>query len=234
VTGARYAVYFAPAEDSALNRLASRWLGRCAYTGTRYPPTGVGEITPAAQEEITAEPRRYGFHATLKPPFRLPQGRTATELLTAVESFAAARPRIILPGLRVARLGRFLALVPERASPELEALAADCVVTFDRFRAPPGEAELARRRSRDLTRRQEELLLAWGYPYVMEEFRFHMTLTGPLAPETGESVLPALQETFDPVCGTSFVLDALTVFGQFDPAGDFRVVARYPLGEISG
>src|SRR5690606_31420255 len=147
VTGARYAVYFAPAEDSALNRLASRWLGRCAYTGTRYPPTGVGEITPAAQEEITAEPRRYGFHATLKPPFRLPQGRTATELLTAVESFAAARPRIILPGLRVARLGRFLALVPERASPELEALAADCVATFDRFRAPPGEAELARRRS---------------------------------------------------------------------------------------
>src|SRR5690606_21547575 len=75
VTGARYAVYFAPAEDSALNRLASRWLGRCAYTGTRYPPTGIGEITPAAQEEITAEPRRYGFHATLKPPFRLPQGR---------------------------------------------------------------------------------------------------------------------------------------------------------------
>lgn len=234
MTAARYAVYFAPAEDSLPNRLASRWLGRCAYTGTHYQPTGLGSITPAAQEEMTAEPRRYGFHATLKPPFRLREGYTAAELLAAVESFAAARPRLVLPGLRVARLGRFIALVPERASPELEALAADCVVAFDRFRAPPGEAELVRRRSRGLTRRQKELLVAWGYPYVMEEFRFHLTLTGPLDRDLGEGVLRILKEQFDPVCGTSFVLDALSVFEQPEPGGDFRVVARYPFGELSG
>ena len=33
-----------------------------------------------------------------------------------------------------------------------------------------------------LTDRQEALLTQWGYPYVMEEFRFHITLTGALDP----------------------------------------------------
>lgn len=183
---------------------------------------------------MTAEPRRYGFHATLKPPFRLREGCAAADLLAAVEVFAAARPPLVLPALRVARLGRFIALVPERASPELETLAAGCVVAFDRFRSPPGETELARRRSRGLTRRQEDLLVAWGYPYVMEEFRFHLTLTGPLDPDLGESVLQILKEEFDPVCGAGFVLDALAVFEQPDPAGDFEVVARYPFGEVAG
>ena len=51
------------------------------------------------------------------------------------------------------------------------------------FARPPGAAELERRRKAGLSAAQEKMLLRWGYPYVLDEFRFHLTLTGRLQPE---------------------------------------------------
>src|SRR3546814_20748675 len=79
--------------------------------------------------------------------------------------------------LRLVILDGFLALVPSGPSDALEALAAGCVQRFERFRAPPSALELARRRSNGLTPRQERNLKDWGSPYVLADFRFHLTLT---------------------------------------------------------
>jgi hypothetical protein len=91
-----------------------------------------------------------------------------------------ARAPVTIPSLEVRRLGGFIAVVPTEPSAALADLAAATVAALDPFRAPPSEAELARRRKARLSDRQEALLMKWGYPYVMEEFRFHLTLTGRL------------------------------------------------------
>ncbi len=111
-----------------------------------------------AVDAITVSARRYGFHATLKPPFRLAEGRTPEELDAAVARFAAGSAAVLIPQLTLARLGGFFALVPGAEAPGLHALADEVVKAFDDFRAPATEAELARRNSASLTPRQRELL----------------------------------------------------------------------------
>ena len=138
-------------------------------------------LDPRRLAEITAEPRRYGFHGTLKPPMALIDDVSETDFLAAVGRFAASQRTFNTPPLALAELSDFLALVPTGRSPELQDLADHCVIEFDEFRRPAGEEELARRRAAGLSPRQDELLLRWGYPYVLEEWRFHLTLTGRLA-----------------------------------------------------
>ncbi|HET6522220.1 MAG TPA: DUF1045 domain-containing protein, partial [Geminicoccaceae bacterium] len=172
----RYAIYFAPAPDDPLGAFGNRWLGRDPWTGECLPQPRIPGLAPERLHAITASPRRYGFHGTLKPPFALAPGATPADLDMAARTFAAARRPVEVP-LALRSLSGFLALVPAEPVPALDALAADCVRAFDSFRAPSDAAELSRRRAAGLTARQDALLLAWGYPYVFEEFRFHLTLT---------------------------------------------------------
>ncbi|MEN9060138.1 DUF1045 domain-containing protein [Ponticoccus litoralis] len=169
---ARFAVYYLPPEG-ALSSFGARWLGWDVLTGRaapHWPEPGL--------EAVTQTPRKYGFHATLKPPFRLAEGQTPEALDKAVAAMAARCAPAPAEGLEVARLGSFLALVPQGDTAQIARIAATCVEALDEFRAPATEAELARRRAARLTPEQEALLSRWGYPYVMQAFRFHMTLTG--------------------------------------------------------
>ncbi len=156
----RYAVYYTPAAGSALARFGAVWFARDA--------------------PCVDTPRRYGFHGTLKAPFRLAPGANEADFLLAVERFAAERQALSGPPLDLAVLAGFLALIPSAPFAELDRLAADCVAVFDGFRAPMSDAELIRRRRAGLNAREEALLRRWGYPYVMDAFRFHLTLTGRL------------------------------------------------------
>ena len=74
-------------------------------------------------------------------------------------------------------IGGFVAIVPATPSPGLDELAADCVTGFERFRLPMTAQERSRRLAAGLSQHQTANLERWGYPYVFEEFRFHMTLT---------------------------------------------------------
>ena len=180
----RYAVYYVPGQGSVLERLGSSLLGRSVCTGKSLPQPLFGDIPPGEFFSLTRDARRYGLHATLKPPFFLQPGRTEEELIREAERFSAARQPLRLPALAVDRIGSFFALVM-RPRNEAEAagaesvllLAREAVAFFDGFRAAPSGEELDRRRAKGLTPRQEEYLCRWGYPYVLDEFRFHCTLT---------------------------------------------------------
>jgi 2'-5' RNA ligase len=226
---ARYAVYLAPAPDSALWRFGSRVLGRDAATGASVEGFAPEGYTPQAWAEATAEPRRYGFHATLKAPFRVAPGRTLGELETTIAAIAAAAPAFDLGPLEVTALsfagGGFVALTPPEVPPALRDLEARAVRDLDAFRAPPSEAETARRRPERLTPRQRELLRDYGYPYVLEEFRPHFTLSGAVA-DPG-ALAAALAKHYAPA--EPFRVDALALFAQ-DDGGPFRVLRRFPLG----
>ena len=230
----RFAIYAAPGVGSPdpvgvlLRQRAEQWLGRSVSPNPVTPGTPLG-WTRAAIDAMTASARRYGFHATLKPPFRLAEDRTAEELDAAVARFAAGRAAAVIPRLTLARLDGFFALVPGALAPGLHALADDAVRAFDDFRAPATEAELARRHHASLTRRQRELLSLWGYPYVLDEFRFHLTLTDRIPQEQRPKVERVLSDWFAPLLEADVPLDALAVFTEAEPGAPFELHAVHRL-----
>ncbi len=165
---ARYALYYAPRPDEALAMAASQWLGWNPEGGRVRRLHLSSGFSLDRLVEITAEPRRYGFHGTLKPPMILADDATESDLLAAVGSFAATMRPVTVPSMILTELSDFLALVPAESSSALQDLADRCVIEFDEFRRPADEAELTRRRAVGLSPRQEQLLTRWGYPYVLE------------------------------------------------------------------
>lgn len=181
----------------------------------------------AAEPEITAEPRRYGFHATIKAPFRLAEGKSEGDLVKAVREFAASHDSVVLPRVVPAAIGRFRALVPGEEPEEANALAAEVVREFDEFRAPLTRADFARRNPDRLTARQRELLMEFGYPYVLDEFRLHMTLTDSLA--SADGVDARIADHFALVTGTDVPLTALTIAVEPAPGEPFTHLESFPL-----
>lgn len=221
----RYAVYFTPPPDAPLTQAAARWLGRDAFSEQR--PAPLPGLWPSPDEIVaaTAEPRRYGFHATLKAPFRLAPGRTEDGLAAALEAFCAARHPFTGPRLKLETLDGFIALVPAAPSAALARLEAEVVAAFEPFRAALTEAEVARRRPETLSPAQRQNLLRWGYPYVNDEFRFHMTLTGRLSQADAPRFLEALATRFGPLLDPPLEVGALALFAEPRPGAPFAVRA---------
>lgn len=223
----RYAIYYAPAHDSILDRFGSGLLGYDAREGADLSfPDGIGA---ADWRELTEDPRKYGFHATLKAPTALAPGKREDELVAACVAFAA-EPRaipVIKPVVDV--IEGFIAIVPAVPTATLQDLAADCVRDFDSFRAPLTEADRVRRNPSRLTSRQCDYLDQWGYPYVFEEFRFHMTLTGRLDDDRRPSILAMLRDRFQRTGLKEVSIDRIALFRQDATDHRFRIIGDWPL-----
>ena len=223
---ARYAIYYVPRPGTRLWDKASAWLGADAYTGAapaRRPLPGLDALDLDA---LTRDPRRYGFHATLKAPFELAPGRGEAELLAAASQQATGLAPFEVP-IAPADMGRFLAFELQQPSLEMQALHALCVRDFETFRAPLSDADLARRRQVPLTSEQDARLVEWGYPYVLDKFHFHMTLTGSVRDEAVRTrLLAALQDHFADETGPH-LFDGLAVFKQDARQAPFRVLERF-------
>jgi len=225
----RYAIYYAPEPGSQLDRFGTQCLGYDAHSGEELPfPADLTESLPDWRE-VSGEPRKYGFHATLKAPFFLASGTTEAALIEACEGFARTPRPIPLIRPVVDSIGGFIAVVPTEPVAELTRLAADCVRDFDAYRAPLSDADRARRQPAALTPRQRDYLDRWGYPYVMEEFRFHMTLTGRLTAGRREIVLTMLGNSFSGLGLKQLAIDRIAVFRQDNPAARFRVIGSVTL-----
>lgn len=218
---ARFAIYYVP-PDGPLSEFGAKWLGWDVVTGREVPGFDVPGL-----HDITMTPRKYGFHGTLKPPFRLKEGQTLEALEAAVSDLAAALSPAVCGELTLTQLGQFLALTPFGPLDGLQRIAEACVRDLDGFRAPASEAELARRRKAGLSTRQEALLAEWGYPYVFEEFRFHLTLSGGL-PESGASDWKDALQGHLPNLPMPFVVDQIALCGERQD-GRFELIHRYTL-----
>jgi putative phosphonate metabolism protein len=221
----RVALYWAPEEDDPLHALGSRWLGRDAATGEALEQPAIAGLDLAA---ITAEPRGYGLHATLKPPFRLRCGDDAGLRRATAELCARTAP-FELPPLAVRDLHGFLALRETAPCMPLQALCDAAVEALDAFRAPPAEEELARRRRAGLSPAQDALLRRWGYPYVFGEWFFHVTLTRRLTPAERVVVLPAVTRFLGDAPARPRRVVSVCLFTQAAPETPFRIVERLTL-----
>lgn len=230
----RYAIYFAPAPDTPLWQAGCKWLGRDPASGETHAPPAVPGIPAPMFGKLTEQARRYGFHATLKAPFRLAEGFSEEHLLAMAAAFAELQHPVVLHDLQVRSMAGFLALRPSGPLEDIGALAMRCVSYFDHLRAAPTAAELARRRHAGLSPRQESLLQRWGYPYTEEEFRFHMTLTDSLAEvddDAAHALRKAVEDCFAPALRSGEpVIDALTVFREQEPGAPFSAWKRFPFG----
>ena len=225
---ARYAVYFVPDSDSALWQVGTDLIGYDSIDGRflSAPPQALARLIPP---ELWTEPRRYGFHATLRAPFELTEGYSRDDLLAAVARCARRLMPVEAGPIRPELMGGFVALTFETMAPELISLAVACVVHVEHLRAPLSPADRARRLAASLTPRQVELLDRWGYPYVHEQFKFHMTLTGKLSESARRPVLDAIGKLYAPVA-SPLRIGSISVLEQSRRSASFRVIERFALG----
>jgi putative phosphonate metabolism protein len=225
----RYAIYFVPSADSTLYRFGASLLGYDSFTGQALPFADGIEAQIADWKQITVDPRKYGFHATLKAPITLAPGKTEDELISAMQAFAQ-KPHaipVITPVVRAIK--SFIAVVPNTHSADLQTFAADCVTSFDDFRAPLTPEDRDRRNVAALTEKQVAYLDRWGYPYVFEEFRFHMTLTGSLPGERRDGVLEILQKRFAALSLGTVRIEHLALLRQSDASSQFTMIKHWPI-----
>lgn len=225
----RYAIYFAAGADHALSRFGAELLGYDAYTGDEVSfPQEALHVAPDWRD-ITTDPRKYGFHGTLKAPMALAPGKTEAELVAACATFAEkARPMPVIRPV-VDAISGFIAVIPAEPVDALQQLAADCVRDFDSFRTALTAEERARRKPEKLSERQREYLDRWGYPYVMEEFRFHMTLTGRLDAERRGPILEMLRARIAALKLDRLAIDRIALFRQDDAKARFRLLGEWTL-----
>ena len=219
----RYAVYHLPPRDSLLARSGAAWLGWDVHNGEAIA------APPYVKPHWVATPRAYGFHATLKPPFRLAGGKDEATLLRAVEGLADGLRPVSLGRLRLDELGRFLAFAAPDADAALETLAAACVTELDRFRAPAGEDELGRRRAAGLDETEDANLVRWGYPYVLDRFRFHMTVTAALDKPDRDEAKRIAEDHFGVATAETASVSALSVLRQVAADAPFQEIAHFEL-----
>lgn len=190
----RFALYYAPERGSTLDRLAADWLIRAGLAGE------------------AASARRYGFHATIKAPMALKPGESADSLRLALSAFCRTQGRVPVGMIEPKIVDGFLALVPVAQLQDLTEFAGVVVQHFDRFRAPLDPGERARRLGAPLSDRQIALLDRYGYPFVLEQFQFHMTLTDRLPPARQGRLIEEARQHFAPVLAEPLWLDRLVVF----------------------
>jgi len=226
----RVAIYAAPDPQSDWWLRGSEWLGRCAAQRRALPQPCIDGLSSAQFAQLTAEPRRYGWHATLKAPFRLALGEDMASLRGGLADIARDHRAFALDRMEAARLDDFLALRPQHAPAALGALADDCVQRLQPLAAALDDTELARRRRKPLTPEEEALMLAWGYPWVLDRFRFHFSLTGSLRDLTQEQVAQlqhAAVERFETL--SPLIVDRISLFVEPHPSADFECVEQLAL-----
>lgn len=229
----RVAVYAVPGSGkdpygARLLERAEAWLGRAA-DGRSIRGTELLGWDRDRIDALTVDARRYGFHGTLKAPFRLARERSVSDLAAAVARFAAGHADVLIPRLTLTRLGSFFALTPGLAAVPLHQLAGEVVCQFEEFRAPLTAEEIARRRPDRLSHRQRELLAAWGYPYVLDEFRFHLTVTDSVPDDRAPEVEAVLRDWFAESLGRDIAIDVLAVFVEPRPGAPFELHSTHPL-----
>lgn len=220
----RYAIFYTP-PPGAFAEFCASWLGWDSRHGVTVQHPAINSIDIAT---LTQTPRKYGFHGTLKAPFRLAASETADDLKMAIIALAQTAKPISLDAMSLQHKHGFLALRPVGNTAALSQFATRLVTDLDRFRAPAAAEELARRRQTGLTERQDRNLMTWGYPFVMEDFHFHLTLSGRIDTATAKTVAQRLDPILTRLVPRPFMIDHIALVGQADD-DMFHEIQRYAL-----
>ena len=222
----RFAIYFSPADDTQLALFGKAVLSR---TATNILPLDTDH--EAAWGDLLGRPRHYGFHATLKAPFELSDASSEQRLLDAVEALAQTLSTCSLAGLKVKEFNGFAALAFDQQPASVAELARLCLLELEPHRAPLSDFDYQRRDPARLSPRQRQNLSDYGYHHVLEDFDFHMTLSGALG-QKKKPFLAFLEREYARIASDTAMLDRLCVFSQRDREDPFVRIADIPLGDV--
>jgi hypothetical protein len=213
----RYALYWTPTPGTALAEFGALWFGGFDTFG----------LAPDLAARARKAPAPYGLHATLKAPFRLREEASPRDLKEALGDFCESRRPPAAGRLHFARHQRYLTLMLKRNEADVDWLAAECVTHFDRFRAPLAEEDRKRREIDRMSPPQAALMEKFGYPYVLSEFRFHVSLAGPLEDAEIDEVEQALAPRIAPLLEAPLQIRELTLLGELHDGAVFQPVSRH-------
>lgn len=223
---ARYAVYYVPAPESVLLHVGQRWLGRDVYSGDPVRRRMTLGLPLDQVTELTRSAARYGLHATLKAPFELAPDTSEDLLLSSARQLGSSLVPISAQ-LSVGAIGEFLALLLTENEQQVNELHRACLEYFEPQRAPLSEYDRTRRLQAPLSPEQLKALDQFGYPYILENFRFHITLTQRIKDaERRASVQQLLTDIFDRAWTEPHVIDAISILRQDDRQQPFKVIER--------
>jgi hypothetical protein len=227
----RYAIYFTPQPGTPLALFGRSWFGRANDGVTLQAFSAAGLTSTGVSRPPSTPSSRYsGLHAIFKAPFCLRDGMGPDALKARLISFARRRKQVETGPLTLARAGRFLVLRPIKPAPALDWLAAQCVAAFDGFAEPSSCVEQEAHQSPHLNDHQRLLLKSFGDPHVLSEYRFCITLTGPLDTAHLERVSQALWPMLEEICASGVTVDGLSLFGEAGGRAPLRLIGRYRLG----
>ena len=219
----RYAIYFAPKKESDLNQFGRTWLA-----GDMHSSLKIDGISDKQMADVITPAARYGFHGTLKPPFHLTSSNQESLLIKDLKTFVSNEKPFLLPALKLSRIGRFLALAPQQQSFRMQALSERCVRFFDPYRQPESESQMNKRRKPGLNIRQENYLVTWGYPYIFKEFKFHLTLTGPIIDKKLKTIIfKELEKRLRLIHLDGIIVASVCLFIQEGKEAPFLLHSRY-------
>jgi hypothetical protein len=227
----RYAIYYTPQPGTALAAFGRSWFGR-ANDGVTLQAFSDAGLSGTSFAKLAVAPGRYtGLHALFRAPFAPRDGIGLEAIKTRLVNFAARRQPVAPGPVTLSRSGRSLVLRPVEATPALDWLAAQCVASFEDFAAPPSDVEREEfGRGSQLSDYQRLLLESFGDPYVLSEYRFSITLTGPLDAAHLDRVAQALWPVLEEICASGVTVDGLSLFGDAGGRTPMRLIGRYRLG----
>lgn len=224
---ARYALYFSPDDNSPLGLFGNKILGR--NSKSQRADDAVSNFSDQRRwKSLTKKPSHYGFHATLKAPFELAAGSSPVQLKQACQQLANKLAPIELTGLAPGLISDFAALSLSLQPDALAALARTCVEALEPFRAPISEQDIQRRLHQPMSERQLFQLKHYGYPYIFDDFQFHMTLSDKLG-DGDTDYLQWLEHEYTQMVTSTPVLDQIALYSQIDRASAFVLVEAYRL-----
>ncbi len=225
----RYAIYHTPDRYDPLAMAASNWLGRSAFGDPANTPVLPENWTAERHSDLVRDAKRYGFHATLKAPFSLAKTVREQDLFDHFAALKLPAADIVIPSLVLRQIDGFFALVAEHPNDILNAFAGVLVREFDKFRAPLTADEIARRHPDSLSDQQRSHLEHWGYPYVFDEFFFHMTLTSRVHGTEAQEVRTILEQHFAAYLGKPYSISHIAIFVEPAPSMDFSIRSIRPV-----
>jgi hypothetical protein len=226
----RYAIYYTPQPGTPLASFGRSWFGRANDGATLQAFSAAGLASTSISKPLPSPSGYAGLHSVFKAPFALRDGIGLAALKARLISFTRRRKPVETGPLTLARSGRFLVLRPVEPRPALDWLAAQCLAAFDGFARPASSVEQEAHQNPQLNDHQRVLLKSFGDPHVLSEYRFHVTLTGPLDTAHLERVAQALWPVLEDICATGVAVDGLSLFGETRGRASMRLIGRYRLG----
>ena len=228
----RYAIYYVPSENSELDLFGKCWLGWDPYKGVETTKSDLSKLPSFKKfSSLVLTPKQYGFHGTIKAPFRLKNEYTYNDLENKVREISKQIHSFYFDQLIIKKLGNFIGLIPTN-NLKINAVSNKFVEELDYLRDELSESEIKKRKPHKLTSNQKQMLFKWGYPYVFNEFKFHLTLTSKLNVVEIDEVFRSLQNILKQVNLNKISFNNICIFGQKNDE-KFYFVKRFNFNNLT-